>query len=192
MNTVLRKILAAFGVLTVALSLTCIAGAQCANLDINQLKAGLLQKQSFEGFNFGDAKLKAAGDDIDPIVGFWKVSLDIGTNNIDSAFVQWHADGTEIMNSKRPPVTSSFCLGVWKRVAPSKYALNHYAITWNPDNTMVGVTNIRESITLANDGDHYSGTFTITQYDEAGNDLGGPSGTVTGFRIKVNTVITHL
>jgi hypothetical protein len=96
------------------------------------------------------------------------------------------------MNSNRPPSTQSFCLGVWKRVAPFKYALNHYAISYNPDGTLLGVTNIRESVTLAKDGNHYTGSFTITQYDQAGNVLGGPSGDITAFRIKVDTVITHL
>jgi len=192
MNRVVRKPLASLGIIVVAVAFSAIASAQCANLNLDQLKAGLLQKQSFEGFNFGAAELKAASDEVDPIVGFWKVSLLIGTDTIDSAFTQWHSDGTEIMNSSRPPITQSFCLGVWKRVGPFKYALNHYAISYNPDSTLLGVTSIRESITLHKDGNHYSGSFTITQYDADGNSLGGPSGDVSAFRIKVDTVITHL
>jgi hypothetical protein len=192
MNRIVCKLLATLGIFVVAMSFSAIASAQCANLNLDQLKAGLLQKQSFEGFNFGAAKLKAVDNDVDPITGFWKVSLMIGTATIDSAFTQWHADGTEVMNSSRPPITQSFCLGVWKRVAPFKYALNHYAISYNPDNTLLGVTSIRESITLAKDGNHYSGSFTITQYDAAGNSLGGPTGDVSASRIKVDTVITHL
>jgi hypothetical protein len=96
------------------------------------------------------------------------------------------------MNSNRPPSTQSFCLGVWKKVAPFKYALNHYAISYNPDGSLLGVTSIRESVTLAKDGNHYTGSFTITQYDVDGNPLGGPTGDITAFRIKVDTVITHL
>src|ERR1044072_6868291 len=57
------------------------------------------------------------------IVGFWHVDFiaEGNTNgipdgtSIDSAYVQWHSDGTEIMNSSRDPRTSSFCLGVWKK-----------------------------------------------------------------------------
>jgi hypothetical protein len=192
MNRVVRKLLATLGIIVVTMAFSTIASAQCANLNLDQLKAGLLQKQSFEGFNFGAAKLKAVDNDADPIVGFWKVSLLLGTDTIDSGFTQWHSDGTEIMNSSRPPSTQSFCLGVWKRVGPFKYALNHYAISFNPDSTLLGVTSIRESITLHKDGNHYTGSFTITQYDAVGNSLGGPTGDVTAFRIKVDTVITHL
>jgi hypothetical protein len=192
MNSATRRIFAAIGIVAIAITLTTMAGAQCANISLDQLKSGMLHKQSFEGMGLGKPALQNVDATLDPIVGFWKVSLDIGETNIDSAFVQWHSDGTEIMNSKRPPASSSFCLGVWKKVAPSKYALNHYAISWNPDGSMLGVTSIRESVTLAKDGNHYSGSFTITQYDELGNELGGPSGDISAYRIKVDTVITHL
>lgn len=61
----------------------------------------------------------------DPIVGFWKaqwISQDStgipdGTV-IDSPFVQWHDDNTEIINSTRVPATGNFCLGVWRTTAP--------------------------------------------------------------------------
>jgi hypothetical protein len=192
MNNVVRKLFAFLAVLVVAAAVNSIASAQCADLGPDQLKGGLLQKQSIDGVLRGTPNLHGISDDLDPIVGFWKVSLDIGETNIDSAFVQWHSDGTEIMNSKRPPSTQSFCLGAWKRIAPFKYALNHYAISWNPDGSLLGVANIRESITLARDRNHYTGSFTITQYDAEGNNLGGPTGSVTGHRIKVDSVITHL
>lgn len=57
----------------------------------------------------------------DPIVGMWKVAFLAKGNTgldappdgtpIDSAIVQWHADGTEIMNSGRPAQDGNFCLG---------------------------------------------------------------------------------
>jgi hypothetical protein len=192
MKSVVRKFLATLGIVIVTIAFSTIASAQCANINLDQLKSGHFQKQSFDQLMSGQPRLQTVDDSVDPITGFWKVSLLLGTDTIDSAFVQWHSDGTEIMNSMRPPVTQSFCLGVWKKVAPSKYALNHYAISYNPDNTLLGVTSIRESITLSKDGNHYTGTFTITQYDSDGNELGGPSGDITAFRIKVDTVITHL
>ena len=61
-----------------------------------------------------------------PIVGFWKVKFISEGNSgipdgtvIDNGFAQWHSDGTEILNSSRPPATSSFCLGVWQKSGPS-------------------------------------------------------------------------
>jgi hypothetical protein len=55
-------------------------------------------------------------------VGFWKVTFTAEGNTegppddtpIDSGYVQWHSDGTEIMNSGRPPQNGNICLGVGK------------------------------------------------------------------------------
>jgi hypothetical protein len=47
---------------------------------------------------------------------------------IDSGYVQWHSDGTEIMNSGRPPQNGDFCLGVWEKTGRSRYKLNHFAL----------------------------------------------------------------
>jgi hypothetical protein len=44
-------------------------------------------------------------------------------------FSQWHSDGTEILNSSRPPATSNFCLGVWEKTGPFAYKLNHFALS---------------------------------------------------------------
>ena len=34
---------------------------------------------------------------------------------LDNALVTWHSDGTELMNSARPPQDGNFCMGVWKK-----------------------------------------------------------------------------
>jgi len=125
------------------------------------------------------------------IVGMWKVQfVSEGTTGIpddtviDTPFVQWHSDGTEIMNSSRPPITSSFCLGVWKKTGKSTYKLNHFALSWDPSGTIfVGPANIRENVTLAEDENHYSGTFTIDQFDTHGNTLAHIAGKITAQRI---------
>jgi len=130
------------------------------------------------------------------IVGFWRATfVSEGSTYIpdetvvDSAYVQWHSDGTEIMNSSRPPSTSSFCLGVWKRTGPFTYALTHFALSWNPDGTPLGTASINEQVTLDRDGNTYTGSFTITQYDMSGNNVLPPTpivGVVTGKRITAN------
>ena len=129
-----------------------------------------------------------------PITGLWKFTFTAKGNGasgppdgapIDAGFVTWHDDGTELMNSGRAPVTGSFCMGVWRRVSESTYHLNHWALSWVPDYVPgqthswsslspnspedeafapTGPTNIQEVITLSGDGDHYSGTFRLTQY----------------------------
>jgi hypothetical protein len=55
----------------------------------------------------------------------WRFTMTVpGPNGativIDDGYSQWHADGTEIMNSgAHAPNTSNFCLGVWAQIGPS-------------------------------------------------------------------------
>jgi len=128
------------------------------------------------------------------IVGFWKFRfVSEGTPGIpdgtviDNGFAQWHSDGTEITNSLRPPATGNFCLGVWQRVPSSGYALNHFALGWDLNGNFIGPVQIRENVNLDRKGNQYAGTFTIDQYDPAGNALAHVQGQVTGTRITVAT-----
>jgi hypothetical protein len=112
---------------------------------------------------------------------------------IDSAFAQWHSDGTEIMNSSRLPRSQSFCLGVWKNAGPLQYKLNHFAISWTDDgDTLIGPANFREKITLSRDHNSFAGTFTIDQYDTGGGLLVHIAGTIQGKRITPETTVTDV
>ncbi|HVS24363.1 MAG TPA: hypothetical protein VMU03_11610 [Gammaproteobacteria bacterium] len=126
-----------------------------------------------------------------PIVGLWKVQfiVDDGSPNglvIDDGYATWHSDGTELMNSSRPPMTGNFCMGVWKRTGPSTFSLNHFALSWDPTGTQfIGPANIRETVTVDRRANNYTGSFTITQYAPDGkSQLGGVSGKVVGKRIN--------
>jgi len=134
-----------------------------------------------------------------PIVGFWKAKfVSEGSSGIpngtvvDSPFVQWHSDRTEIMNSSRVPATQSFCLGVWKRTGDSTYELNHFGLSFDTSGDFVGPAQIRENITLDQNGDEYSGTFTIDQYNASGSLLQEVKGQVTATRITVDTTIDQV
>ena len=147
------------------------------------------------------------------IVGLWKFTFTAKGNSgnpfpfnppdgalLDAGFVQWHSDGTEIMNSGRDPASGSFCLGVWKSTGPSSYKLNHFALSWDatgksctlpqqPDATgcFEGPTNIREEVTVDHSGNHYDGTVTIDQYDPTEMHLLFElKGTVSGDRITAD------
>jgi hypothetical protein len=130
------------------------------------------------------------------IVGFWHVKfvsegssgIPDGTE-IDAGYSEWHSDGTEIMNSGgRSPITSSFCLGVWQQTGASTYVLNHFAAGWDPTgSTLIGPGNIREKVTLGPNGNQFSGTFTVDQYDESNNLLAHLQGVITATRITVTT-----
>jgi hypothetical protein len=129
------------------------------------------------------------------IVGLWKVSFRAKGNTdipdgapIDDGYVTWHADGTELMNSGRPPMTGSFCMGVWKQIDTSTFKLNHVALSWDPTGTVfVGPTSIRETVTVNETGRRYRGRFTITQYAVDGTTvLAVVKGTIEATRVTVN------
>jgi len=127
------------------------------------------------------------------VVGFWKITF-LSRNNpgiadgtvLDAGYAQWHSDGTEIMNSSRPPATQSFCLGVWKKVGPSTFKLNHFALSFDLSGKPVGGSNIREEVTVEHGGDKYTGTFTIDAVDVNGNLVRHIAGDVIGERITAD------
>jgi hypothetical protein len=128
------------------------------------------------------------------IVGLWEVSLVSKGNSgipddavLDSGYATWHSDGTEIMNSSRPPKSGSFCMGVWKKTGRSTYHLNHVALSWDPTgNTFVGPARIREDVRVGRGGDTYTGTFAIDQYDPAGTLLVHLTGDIVAHRITAD------
>lgn len=201
MNTSLRKILAAVGILLIGTILTAKANAECGSM--TSPKA--LQPQSWQGnelFQPGSLLLVSDHDD-DPIVGMWQVKFTAEGNTgsmappdgtpIDKAFVQWHSDGTEIMNSGRPAQDGNFCMGVWKRTGKSSYKLNHFALGNDTTNAPSGIgnpagpTQIQEKIILSRDGNCYTGSFTLDAYDTSGNNVAHIIGKVSATRITVNT-----
>jgi hypothetical protein len=155
----------------------------------------------------------AFGDDRDEnspsIVGMWHAVFTAHSINgeeipspgavVDNSVVGWHADGTEIMNSSRPAQDGNFCLGVWKKTGRLSYFLNH--IPWqgnDPSGGPSGIGNpqggaqLLEQVTLSPDGDHYSGTFTVTAYDTSGNIEVTATGTLSATRITTGTKFTDL
>jgi hypothetical protein len=191
MESAFKKITAALAVALVGVILTATANAACG--DVSKPGASL-QPQSWQGMGAGSASRLQVSENADAIVGFWQVTLTAEGNPgppdgtvIDKGFSQFHSDGTEILNSSRPPVTQSFCLGVWKKVSPGHYKLNHFPISWDQNSNFVGVANLREDLFLSRDGKSFTGTFTIDQYDQSGNTLAHLIGVVSATRITVDT-----
>lgn len=122
------------------------------------------------------------------IVGLWQFQFALPDGTvIDSGYATWHNDGTEIMNSGRAPITGSFCMGAWKQTTNGMYKLNHFALSWDSTGqNLIGPANIRELVAVDSQRKHYSGTFTIDQYDTSGHVIGHAEGTVTGTRITAN------
>jgi len=195
-----------FGTLVMAGVMAVNAGAQCGASD------GPLTSNTATALLMHSAPTKATATTTSapapstqvapvgaPIVGFWHVKfISKGTGFIpdgtvvDMGFSQWHSDGTEILNSSRPPATSNFCLGVWAKTGPSTYKLNHFALSSDLNGNMIGPANIREDVTLDAHGTGYSGTFSISQYDTSGNLLVQIVGEVVATRITVDTKLSDL
>lgn len=188
MRTKSRLVIGCLAALIIAAMLGPVASAECGKADKPRIVASLWQ----------DSSEQRESKDNDPIVGFWRVNL-VSKGNagipdgavLDAGFSQWHSDGTEILNSSRAPETQSFCLGVWKKTAPFHYKLNHFAISW-ANGSLLGPANIREEVILSHEGDSFTGTFTIDQYDQLGHPLAHLVGQIEAKRITVDTSITDL
>jgi hypothetical protein len=194
--------------LTFALLMIPGAQAQCG-VSAKNLKPSSWRPQ-MGGLHLMNAMFAGDSDNDSPsIVGMWHVTFTAHSVNgdpipdpgmvIDNSVVVWHSDGTEIMNSSRPAQDGNFCLGVWKKTGKMSYFLNH--IPWqgnDPTGGPSGIGNpaggaqILEQITLSPDGNHYSGTFTETAYDTAGNSEVSFTGTLTATRVTIGTKFTDL
>ncbi len=207
MQIVKTRIAAAVGAVMVAACFSSAARAGCGSFDAVPAPNGVAPPQAapqapgvngFKGVQFVQAAANATflrtdwrWDDPASIVGMWHIQfvVDNGTPEglvVDDGFATWHDDGTEIMNSGRAPMTSSFCMGVWKRVGAATFSLNHFALSWDDSGkNFVGPTNIRETVTVDRRGNNYTGTFVITQYLPDGKTaVGGAEGKVKATRIN--------
>ena len=199
MKTIFKRFATAMGIILIGAVLTTSASAACGN------QPAALHRQSGNGSNPSGSLVMTHFSFEDPIVGMWKVTF-IAKGNpgqappdetvIDAAIVQWHADGTEIMNSGRPAQDGNFCLGVWEKTGYNKYKLNHFALGNDPANAPSGIgnpagpTHIRETITLSRDGNQYSGSFILDATDTAGNIGPHIVGVIKATRITVNTPLS--
>jgi hypothetical protein len=133
MKSPLKEMIHAVSVLFVMLVVACFsavsASAQCGASDghlASNTATAMLMRSAAKSSKAPAAQANGAAPAGAAIVGFWHVTfISKGTGFIpdgtvvDMGFSQWHSDGTEILNSSRPPATSNFCLGVWKRLVRS-------------------------------------------------------------------------
>lgn len=132
------------------------------------------------------------------IVGQWLFVMTVagpsGPIVVDDGYNQYHADGTEIMNSGgHSPDGSNFCLGVWEQTGPATYKFNHFPLAWDATGSApVGPVHLTGTLTLK-DHDHFTGTFTLDAYNYDGTEItnaaGGAfmhaTGTITGTRVTM-------
>ena len=198
MNHFRTAIIAVFATVLLGTSSVSKASAQCGSVLSSNLES--IQPQLLGGApQFMPASFAEPGSENDQIVGFWRAKfISEGSSGIpdgtliDNPFVEWHGDGTEIMNSTRAPVTQSFCMGVWHKTGKSSYELNHFALSFDTSNNFVGPAQIQEDVSLDKKADQYTGTFKIDQYDPSGNLLAEVVGNITAIRITVNTTVQQV
>jgi len=106
MKATFKRFAAALGLVLIGTILTAKASAECLSY-LPGHKGAVVSPQSWRGAEFGSASLLLVSSQAsdDAIVGFWKVTFTAEGNGkegppddtpIDSAYVQWHNDGTEI------------------------------------------------------------------------------------------------
>jgi hypothetical protein len=200
MKTTSKMFRAGLGFVLMGAFLTAMAAAQCGT------PTAKLHKQAWQ---VGDptALPTQAADTVEPIVGMWHVMFTAEGNSegppdgtpIDNAIIVWHGDGTEIMNSGRPPQDGDFCMGIWEKVGPNKYRVNHFA--WGGNDTTnaptgignpSGPTRFIEKVTVSAEGNSFSGTFSLRATDTAGKTTAFIIGTITGTRVTMQTTIEEL
>lgn len=196
-------------IMVLAFISACLLGATANAACGNSSKFGAtLHRQSWQGSDSlqPGSLMRIAGVG-DPIVGMWHATFTAQGNEvgppdgvtIDNSLVTWHSDGTELMNSARPPQDGDFCMGVWKKTGSFTYKLNHFA--WFANDTAnaptgignpTGPTRILEEVTLSPDGKHYTGTFTLDAYDTSGTQVAHIVGVIAATRITLDTTVSDL
>jgi hypothetical protein len=161
MGSSLRGSLAGLAALAAAAAVAPAAWAGC----------GTIQPAAWDGGSV-TARLAPASFSLS-IVGLWSVEFLVGGQKQDWGYAQWHADGTEIMNSGgRSPATENFCLGVWRQTGSSTYHLVHHALSYDATSGQINAqVTITEDVTVDPSGNHFTGPFAYDIYDPTGRQL---------------------
>ena len=133
------------------------------------------------------------------IVGVWRVKLisegSVGIPDgtlFDDSYAQWHADGTEVTISIFAPATGNICFGVWQKMGPSTYTLNHFGLGFDASGTFTGQAQVREHVVVDRKGNRFEGVFSVDSYDPQGHLVARIVGRVIGTRVTVRTTIQQV
>ncbi len=142
-----------------------------------------------EGASF--IRVSDAADEHDSIVGLWQFKFvgfgpDYGTQ-------AWHSDGTELIYSAgQNPETGDVCQGVWRKLGPSTYSLNHIAMGRPAPGAPFGLrVHIHAVVKVDESGNNYSGKYKAAVYSVSEADpfdesveVASGTGVLTGTRVK--------
>jgi hypothetical protein len=121
----------------------------------------------------GGAFAQSAGD-ADLIEGTWDSSITIkdcdsgATLNAFKGASLFHRGGTLSGDNSMPPPTRGAAFGLWSHGSSGLYSANLWFTRFNPDGTVAGTQKVKRSITLAANGNMFSGTLTLEILNPAG------------------------
>jgi hypothetical protein len=78
-----------------------------------------------------------------------------------------------------------YAWGVYKKAGPRAYKLKHPFWTFDANAKLAGTGVIQEQVTMADNGNSYSGSFKYITYDLKGKITGQVSGDIKAERITV-------
>ena len=124
------------------------------------------------------------------MVGLWHTRFLAGGKVYDEGYDVWNSDGTEILNDIAPPQPANgagtICLGAYKKVGPRTYKLRHPFWIFDANAKLAGTGVIQEQVTVAENGNNYSGSFKYITYDLKGTMTDQVSGDIKAERITVD------
>lgn len=124
--------------------------------------------------------VQAGGDP--SIVGLWRVQYFSGTVEVFQSFDQWHSDGQEFEVSN---IFGLSCQGTFKQRADGTVELFHVGWNFDANGALTGYFKETQINRVGPQGEHYSGTWDIKNYDTTGNFLSEDTGTLKATRISV-------
>ena len=147
-------------------------------------RPGVMQGTSF-------IRVSDAADHSESIVGLWQFKFegfgpDYGTQ-------AWHSDGTELIYSAgQNPETGDVCQGVWRKLGPSTYSLNHIAMGRPAPGAPFGLRiHIHAVVKVDESGNNYSGKYKAAVYSvseaapfDESVEVASGTGVLTGTRVK--------
>src|SRR3984957_3304060 len=174
------------------------AGASCMSSTPNSpnhapsamhLAPAVYRPGAAQGASF--IQVSDAADQSESIVGLWQFRFvgfgpDYGTQ-------AWHSDGTELIYSAgQNPETGDVCQGVWRKVGPSTYSLNHIAMGRPAPGAPFGLRiHIHAVVKVDESGNKYSGKYKAAVYSVSEADpfdesveVASGTGVLTGTRVK--------
>jgi hypothetical protein len=148
---------------------------------------GLDQEDSSDQAGSPEGLDREKNDSNGSVLGLWKVIYFAGGVLNDVGFEQLNAGGTELLNDSPPPAGgNNFCMGAWKRVGHRTYAIVHPFFIFDASGKKpIAVVIVEQRMTVARDGNTFTGTWNQDNYDFSGNLIPGNhfEGPVTGTRI---------